>query len=209
MNEDLDTKLYNEFLSGNKEAFDSLYTKYKSKIHYFILNIIKDSSKAEKIMQDTFMYMLKNKSNLEYSFKNYIYLVAKSRAISYINVEKRRKQIDDKYLSDISKDEEADILDDIAKNEHKKEILKTMEKLDDRYKNAIYLTKIEGFSYSEVSDILGESVANVKNLVHRGKSKLRKLIINERWYNMNKSLKVIIYTHNYYNNCFFCYLWRN
>ena len=55
MKDSLDTKLYNDYLNGNKEAFELLYNKYE--------------------------------------FKNYIYLVARSKALNYINVEKRRSYI--------------------------------------------------------------------------------------------------------------------
>ena len=36
MEKDLDTKLYNEYLNGEKEAFELLYNKYKNKIQYFM-----------------------------------------------------------------------------------------------------------------------------------------------------------------------------
>ena len=52
MEKDLDIKLYNEYLDGNKEAFELLYNKYKEKIQYFIYNIVKDYQKAEDITQD-------------------------------------------------------------------------------------------------------------------------------------------------------------
>ena len=47
MEKDLDIELYNEYLDGNKEAFESLYNKYEKKIQYFVYNIIKDYQKAE------------------------------------------------------------------------------------------------------------------------------------------------------------------
>ena len=61
MEKDLDIKLYNEYLDGNKEAFELLYNKYKEKIQYFIYNIVKDYQKAEDITQDTFVYVMQNK----------------------------------------------------------------------------------------------------------------------------------------------------
>ena len=39
MEKDLDIKLYNEYLDGEKGAFELLYNKYKSKIQYFVYNI--------------------------------------------------------------------------------------------------------------------------------------------------------------------------
>lgn len=91
MEKDLDIKLYNEYLDGNKEAFELLYNKYKEKIQYFIYNIVKDYQKAEDITQDTFVYVMQNKIKEGYTFKYYIYLVAKSRAYNYI-IQKKREQ---------------------------------------------------------------------------------------------------------------------
>ena len=90
MEKDLDMKLYNEYLSGEKSAFELLYNKYKDRIQYFIFNIVKDYEKAEDITQEVFIYILQNKAREDYSFKYYLYLVAKSRAYNYINTEKRR-----------------------------------------------------------------------------------------------------------------------
>ena len=64
--------------------------------------------------------------------------------------------------------------------------------LDDKYKNAIYLVKIEELTYQETAQILGESVQNVKNLIHRGKKELRKILIKKGFDEMNKVTKVII-----------------
>ena len=64
--------------------------------------------------------------------------------------------------------------------------------LDDRYKNAMYLVKIEELTYQETAKILGESIQNVKNLIHRGKKELRKILIKKGFDEMNKVSKVII-----------------
>lgn len=192
MDNDLDIKLYNEYLSGDKQAFETLYSKYKNKIQYFVFNIVKDYEKAEDITQEVFIYALKNKVKDGYSFKHYIYMIAQSRAISYINVENKRKEIAEKYLLNKEEQIEKDVLQIITSEETKKELMNAINKLDDKYKNAIYLVKIEGLSYNETAEILGESVKNIKNLIHRGKIKLRNLLIKEGWYEMNKVSKVII-----------------
>ena len=89
MEKDLDKKLYNDYLNGEKQAFEYIYKKYKSKIEYFIYNIVKDYSKAEDLAQETFIYVMQNRMKENTSFKYYIYLVAKSKAYNYIKVEKR------------------------------------------------------------------------------------------------------------------------
>ena len=102
MEKDLDKKLYNDYLNGQKEAFEFLYNKYKRKIEYFVFNMVKDYQKAEDITQETFIYVMQNKMRENVSFKYYIYMVAKSRAINYIKTEKRRTEITEEYLYDFT-----------------------------------------------------------------------------------------------------------
>lgn len=192
MEKDLDIKLYNEYLDGNMEAFELLYNKYKEKICFFVFNIVKDYQKAEDITQDVFIYVMQNPVKEGYKFKNYIYLIARSRAYNHVNSEKKRTEINDKYLSKELEKIEQDVADIVTKKEKRKEIINAINMLDDRYKNAIYLTKIEQLTYQETAQILGESIQNVKNLIHRGKKELRIILIKKGFEEMNKVSKVIV-----------------
>ena len=192
MEKDLDKKLYNDYLNGEKEAFEILYNKYKNKIEYFIYNIVKDYQKAEDIAQETFIYVIQHQMRENSSFKYYIYLVARNKALNYINVEKRRNEITEKYLTNDDEQIEKDVLDIITTEESKKELLESIELLDERYKNAIYLVNIEGLSYEETSKILGETLQNTKNLIHRGKKQLRKILLKKGFNEMNKVLKIFV-----------------
>ena len=169
-----------------------MYNKYKEKIQYFIYNIVKDYQKAEDITQDTFVYVMQNKIKEGYTFKYYIYLVAKSRAYNYINTEKKRTEINETYILHEFNSIEQDVADIVTKNEKQKEIINAINMLEDRYKNTIYLTQIEKLTYKETAQILGESVQNVRNLIHRGKKELRKILIKKGFDEMNKVSKVII-----------------
>ena len=192
MEKDLDKKLYNDYLNGEKEAFEILYNKYKSRIEYFIFNIVKDYQKAEDIAQETFIYVIQHQMRENSSFKYYIYLVARSKAINYINTEKRRKDITETFLKEDDEQIEKDVLDVITNEETKRELLESIELLDERYKNAIYLVNIEGLSYEETSKILGETLQNTKNLIHRGKKQLRKILLKKGFDEMNKVSKIFI-----------------
>ena len=192
MEKDLDKKLYNDYLNGEKETFEILYNKYKNKIEYFIYNIVKDYQKAEDIAQETFIYVIQHQMRENSSFKYYIYLVARSKALNYINVEKRRNEITEKYLINDDGQIEKDVLDIITEEESKKELFESIELLDERYKNAIYLVNIEGLSYEETSKILGETLQNTKNLIHRGKKQLRKILLKKGFNEMNKVLKIFV-----------------
>lgn len=192
MKKNLDEKLYNAYLSGEKQAFEYIYNKYKSKIEYFIYNIVKDYQKAEDLTQETFIYVMQNKLQEDSSFKYYIYLVAKSKAFNYINVEKRRYEINKQYVLSSNEEVSNDILEEIMKEETKNEVLKGIDELDEKYKNAMYLVNIEGLSYEETAKILDETLSNTKTLIHRGNKQLRKNLIKKGIIEMNKILKVLI-----------------
>ena len=119
-------------------------------------------------------------------------MVAKSRAYNQINMEKRRTEINEEYILNEVEQVGQDVADIVTKNEKRKAIMSAIDMLDDRYKNAIYLVKIEELTYQETAQILGESVQNVKNLIHRGKKELRKILIKKGFDEMNKVTKVII-----------------
>ena len=192
MEKDLDKKLYNDYLNGNKEAFEILYNKYKNKIEYFIYNIVKDYQKAEDLAQETFIYVMQDIIKENCSFKYYIYLRAKYLALNYIKHENKRNEIAEKYLFNKDERAEKDIFEIISKKETKKELLESIEQLDEKYKNAIYLTNIEELSYKETSKILGETLQNTKKLVYRGKIKIRNILIKKGFDGMNKVAKVLI-----------------
>ncbi len=192
MEKDVDMKLYREYLNGEKKSFELLYTKYKIKIEYFIFNIVKDKEKAEDITQEVFVKIMQKEIKEEYSFKYHIFLLAKSEALNYIKLEKRRNEINEKYIYHEQEQIEKDILEIITKEENKKELIEAINILEDKYKNAIYLVKIEELSYKETAEILGETLQNTKNLVHRGKNELRKILIRKGFNEMNKVSKVVI-----------------
>ena len=81
-----DKKLYNKFLNGEKSALDLLISKYKNNVIYFISRYVKNVDIAEDIFQDVILYILENKENYKfnYSFKTYLYIIAKSKALNYV-----------------------------------------------------------------------------------------------------------------------------
>ena len=56
----------------------------------------------------------------------------------------------------------------------------------------MYLVKIEELSYKQTAEILEETPQNIKNLIHRGKKELRKYLIKNKLFEMNKISKVLL-----------------
>lgn len=184
-----DKILYEEFLKGNEFAFNKLIKKYRNNLLYFITRYVKNLEVAEDIFQDVILYILENKEKYDsnYSFKTYLYTIAKSRAINYIKRTGKFVELDDNI-------KEGKILEEIVcSNERSKKIKNVLYKLPKDYQLVIYLTKIEGLSYKETAKVMDRTETQIKTLAHNSKKKLRKMLVEEKVVEMknNKILKIL------------------
>ena len=147
-----DAELYKEFLNGKEEAFNNIIRKYRKPLISFIMRFIKNIEVAEDIAQDTFVYVLINKTeyDFKYSLKTYLYT------------------IEEKYINE-----------DLIKEEKKKEIYEAIGKLKKSYQIVIYLKDIEGLKYKEISRILNKTVPQLKMMTHRARKSLEKTMRKE------------------------------
>lgn len=171
-----DAKLYELFLNGNKEAFNSLIIKYRKNLIYFIMAYVKDENVAEDIAQDSFMYMIINKIEYDFkcSFKTYLYTIAKSRAINYLKKERKYSSFKCEIL-DIES-----LNDNIENNFIVKEkylaLLETIKKLKKEQQIAVYLYYFQKFKYKEICQILNQSMSKTKMTIHRARKLLHKFL---------------------------------
>ena len=173
-----DAELYKEFLNGNEEAFNNIIRKYRKPLISFIMRFIKNIEVAEDIAQDTFVYVLMNKTeyDFKYSLKTYLYTIAKCRAINYLKRERKVVSYDEAYMRE---KEETYIDEDLIKEEDKKEIYEAIGKLKKSYQIVIYLKDIEGLKYKEISRILNKTVPQLKMMTHRARKSLEKTMRKE------------------------------
>ena len=173
-----DAELYKEFLKGNEESFNNIIRKYRKPLISFISRLVKSVEVAEDIAQDTFVYVLMNKTeyDFKYSLKTYLYTIAKCRAINYLKRERKVVSYDEAYMRE---KEETYIDEDLIKEENKKEIYEAIGKLKKSYQIVIYLKDIEGLKYKEISRILNKTVPQLKMMTHRARKSLEKIMRKE------------------------------
>lgn len=173
-----DAELYKEFLNGKEEAFNNIIRKYRKPLISFIMRFIKNIEVAEDIAQDTFVYVLINKTeyDFKYSLKTYLYTIAKCRAINYLKRERKVVSYDEAYMRE---KEETYIDEDLIKEENKKEIYEAIGKLKKSYQIVIYLKDIEGLKYKEICRILNKTVPQLKMMTHRARKSLEKTMRKE------------------------------
>lgn len=176
-----DITLYKQFLKDNKNAFDVLVDRYSKKITNFIYGYVKNYEVAEDLAQDVFVYILINKNvyNFKYSFKSYLYIIARFRALNYIKREKKKISYEENinYIKNI--ESLYSVEDDFLNRELKEKIIKTLKELKPNQQRVYYLADIEKLSYKEISNIIGKSLTETKMIIYRTRKSIKKLLKKE------------------------------
>ncbi len=175
-----DEQLIARFQQGDLQAFDILVRRYKDQLLNYVYRFVGNRSDAEDIVQETFLRVYKNKHYYKEiaKFSTWIYTIAGNLAKTELRRRKRRKIfsvsnfVNDEKDFDIpdaerSPEQQVDgsLKDDI--------IQKAIEKLPPKFKEVILLRDVQGFSYEEISQILGIPLGTVKSRVNRGRLKLQ------------------------------------
>jgi RNA polymerase sigma factor (sigma-70 family) len=173
---DLTTQLLNEFQAGNTGAFSRLYDLYINILYNYGHRLTTDSELLKDCIHDVFVkvYTRKNELNTIGNFKSYIFISLKNKICDEI-----RKRI---YLSSTAiEDVDPVATDDVERKYLRMEqeqaenhtIKYMMEQLSPRQREALTLYYIEEKKYEDICEIMSMNYQSVRNLMHRGLTKLR------------------------------------
>lgn len=169
-----DINLYRSFLKGNNDDFNTLILKYRKQLTMFIYKYVKNIENAEDIAQDSFVYMLINKIDYDfkYSFRTYLFTIAKSRTLNYLKKNKIIPIVGDE-LTIANLEAEVNIEQDYIRKEEYLRLYQAIRKLKTEYQVVIYLHNFQGFKYDEICEILNQSMSKTKVMIHRAKKELK------------------------------------
>jgi len=178
-----DIELYKLFLKGDNDAFNYLIIKHRKMLTNFIMTYVKNIEIAEDIAQDSFMYMIVNKTeyDFKYSFKTYLYTIAKSRALNYLKKSKKTIFVED-VINNTYVNFDENVESNFIEKENYENLKKVIKKLKKEYQIVIYLYYFQGFKYAEISKILNQSMSKTKMAIHRAKKLLKKYLKEDNNY---------------------------
>ena len=169
---------------GDELAFQELVRRYRNPITNFIYRMLDDYERAVELSQETFLRIYTSASRYEanYSFSTYIYRIATNLAISELRRRKRRRFVS--FLTPFSDDNgepvEIDPQDEkplqdqtLIEDERRKAVARAIKSLPEKYRAAIVLRDVEGFSYDRIAETLKLSEGTVKSRINRARNLLK------------------------------------
>ena len=138
-----DKTQYTKFLQGDNKALEELMKKYQNNLIFFITRYVKSRETAQDIFQEVVIYLLEHKEtyNLQYSFKTYLYTIAKHRTLNYLKKQKQENQMQNYEEYEENIPEEEWLEDVILTKERQAKIRKVIQKMKTEYQLVIYFTQ--------------------------------------------------------------------
>ncbi len=133
---------------------EELYIKYSDDVYKYILCICRDSDKANDILQNTFLNVLKGLKGFKNnsSIKTWIFTIARNECYKFLKKNKNFVPLEENILLSNS-----NIENDLITQSNIKLILAFINKLDEDLRNLMILRLINELSYLEIADIIGRN----------------------------------------------------
>ncbi len=164
--------------SGNQRAQLELYNRYYKAMYNTAYRIVKDSYKAEDIMQESFLTAFTKLETLKDTkmFSSWLKRIVVNNSIhSYNQIAKANETTLDNVLYKVESAE--GIEEDNYKDVRVKQVMDNMKTLKSNYQLGLTLHLIEGYDYEEICDIMNISYANCRTMISRAKDSLRKKLL--------------------------------
>lgn len=158
-----DIELVTLLTQDDEAAFSELYIRYKDKLSYFCLSLLKSKEEANDIVQEIFIRIWESRSfiNPELSFSSFLYTMARNRIMNYY----RDMDIDTKVKEILATREitvEETTESHIIYSEYQEILQAAIEQLPPQRKKIFNMSRIENMSHKEIATELGISVNTVQ-----------------------------------------------
>ena len=182
--------------TDDMSIFQSLVRRYQNRIYTAAFRILANSEEAEEVVQDTFVKVHQNLSKFRHqaSFAAWVFKISHNCCVDILRTRHRRQgfhmlafdpqaaaehdEVGDLPLHVVSQlaDPGADPSQELDIAEQSAFIAGSLQQLPENQRAVLILHDIEGFSYQEISDIVGANLGTVRSRLHYGRLKLRELL---------------------------------
>src|SRR5207247_2405537 len=174
-------------LKANEDAaYDELVRVYHASIFHVAYRMLGDTAEASDVVQEIFIKVFRNIGSFkgQAALKTWIFRIALSEILNRLRWWKSRHRSSTVSLDDQPNGHEHYVPDSgpspeemLESKEREVAIQEALAKLSSEHRSIIVLRDIEGFSYTEIADVLGISLGTVKSRLARGREDLKKSLI--------------------------------
>ncbi len=180
-----DSELIQEILSGNLALFRQLLERHQAQVFRTCIGFVHSKEDADDLTQEVFIQAYQSLASFkgDSEFSTWLYRIAVNRSLNHVR-ERQKKSIFDRLDSFFTREKDVQFFSDSAMeenpeqqfihNEEREMITKALDKLPEKQRVAMVLSKYDDMSQREIANVLNTTEGAVEALLQRAKITLRK-----------------------------------
>lgn len=177
--------LLEDLKRGDEAAFKKIVEDWKDMVYNTALGIVQKAEDAEDVAQEVFVQVFQSIHSFkgESKLSTWLYRITVTKALDHERKKKRKKRSG--FIRSLFGNNEEEIIEVpdfhhpgvIMDNKEKAaELFKAISRLPKNQRIAFTLSKVEGLSYQEISEVMETSVSSIESLLHRAKNNLKEML---------------------------------
>ena len=183
-----DAELLQLMLSGNEEAFTTLFRRRQGSIYQFAMHMSGSHAMADDITQEVFLILIRDSKTYDPtrgSLAAYLCGIARNLILRrldhdrlYAPMIEERNELE---TTTSSMADRGDPLGDLTRNETIESVKQAVGSLPGLYREVVVLCDLQEMSYVEAANVIGCAIGTVRSRLHRARALLiEKLRTNEK-----------------------------
>jgi RNA polymerase sigma-70 factor (ECF subfamily) len=182
-----DEFLIEQISDGNESAFEELVQRYQVKVLNLIYYFLNDRWEAEDVAQEVFLKVWKNASKFKgkSKFSTWLYRIVINLCLNHRRARKKDLNYQDSIFFNAS-----DCLNNpefaenhqynphqiLEKKEREIIVNQAIRLLPPKQRMGLILSRFEGYSYAEISELMNVSIPSTESLLFRAKQNIAKIL---------------------------------
>jgi RNA polymerase sigma-70 factor (ECF subfamily) len=164
-----DQTLWQGIVNGERAAFDALFRLYSAPLRLFLRRYTSCPDAADDVAQETFLQLWKRHNGFDPArgtLKQYLFGIARKQAA-------HRRNEWPPPVAELATEA-------VAAEDRTADLNEALARLEAEERALLWLREVEGYSYAEMSDILGVPLGTVKSKLFSARAALRRAWCNGR-----------------------------
>ncbi len=159
-------------LGNPRDGLDMVIRKYRDRLFYHALGIVKDYQEAYDVVQEVFIRAMRETRffNEDFRMKAWLFRVTSNLCFNLVRDRKRRGAILDAMIKPESFS--ADQVDLVFKGERREEVLSAIGKMTQDHSEILMLRYYDDLSYAEIASVLDIKLGTVMSRLSRARARL-------------------------------------
>jgi RNA polymerase sigma-70 factor, ECF subfamily len=181
-----DRALVERAVGGDRAAFATLVERHHGRIIALLERLCGCADQARDLAQETFISAFRHLSGFRHEsrFSTWLHSIACNHAAAAARRRRPTVSLDATSPDGTTRIPEpaarmADVAAGLEQAELRSRVTAALARLDERYRQVVVLSDMQGSTYEEIAQALGIPIGTVRSRLHRGRLELRSLLAAE------------------------------